>query len=121
MTILELIREDFESYQKNTLLDFDEASWFVQNRAFIPIPRNTAKEDIKVVFTNDSELKFKLNKKISKYKISVVCDEHDDYIGMIIALELQKSATTHEYEILPYDFQIYNTKKMSNKRMISNL
>lgn len=93
-------QENFNFFQKNIPLTLEQANWFVLNEGFIPLPRKSDKENVKVIFQNNKDsiyLKFK-NQKITKYRISeVLSKEYMQVIGFIITIELKKAKGTNIY------------------------
>ncbi len=96
--------ETFRSIEKNVPLTLDKASWFTQNEGFIPLPRKSDKQKIKVIFTTlyNYDIWLVLYKeKITKYRFSEVIDENNNIIGFIIVLETKASNNSNKYFVIP--------------------
>ena len=88
-------KENFDSFQKNTLLTLEEANWFTQEEGFIPLPRKANKKNIQVVFLYEPEdgyFGMLLQKsKIIKWRVSQIIDKEGNEIGYILVIETMPS------------------------------
>lgn len=111
MQTVKISKDNFDSFEKDTLLTLEQAEWYTQDEGFIPLPRKANKENIKVLFSTDDFSKFVLllNKKIKQYRASVVVDDEGKLLGAIYVLELMYSETKEIY----YDLFTYFWKHFS--------
>ena len=92
MQEVKMSKEIFDLFEKNTVLDYEQARWYTQKGGFIPIPRKANKKNIKVIFISDYFWGFIcLSKlKIKKFKLSQIVD-NDEILGFIVSFEVNKS------------------------------
>lgn len=113
MQEVKMSQETFDLLEKNTILEYEQAQWFMQIEGFIPIPRKSNKKNIKVIFIpNDFWGSIYLTKlKVKKYRISQIIDKN--YIlGYIITFETSYSTSKlNRYFVEADDNVIYKLSK----------
>lgn len=92
MQEVKMSKEIFDLFEKNTVLDYEQARWYTQKGGYIPIPRKANKKNIKVVFLPGYFWGYIcLSKlKVRKYKLSQIVD-NDEILGFIVSFEVNKS------------------------------
>ena len=92
MQEVKMSKEIFDLFEKNTVLDYEQARWYTQKGGYIPIPRKANKKNIKVVFLSGYFWGYICLSKLKarKYKLSQIVD-NDEILGFIVSFEVNKS------------------------------
>lgn len=104
MQEVKMSKEIFDLFEKNTVLDYEQARWYTQKGGYIPIPRKANKKNIKVVFLSGYFWGYIcLSKlKVCKYKLSQIVD-NDEILGFIVSFEVNKSTTKQNHYFVDFE------------------
>ena len=102
MQTVKISKDNFDSFEKDTLLTLEQAEWYTQNEGFIPLPRKSNKENIKVIFSKLSYEQFYIclkKLKINKWRVSKIVDNEGRKIGYMLAIHTIPSKAKNEFYI----------------------
>lgn len=104
MQEVKMSKEIFDLFEKNTVLDYEQARWYTQKGGYIPIPRKANKKNIKVVFLSGYFWGYIcLSKlKVCKYKLSQIVD-NNEILGFIVSFEVNKSTTKQNHYFVDFE------------------
>lgn len=99
MEKVKLSKKTFDSLEKNTILSYEEAKWFMQKEGNIPIPRKSNKQNVSIIFI-PSEFCGDIcltKQKIIKYRFTEIVYYSDIVAGYILAFETISSDAKENY------------------------
>ena len=104
MQEVKISKETFDLFEKNTVIDYEQARWYTQKGGFIPIPHKANKKNIKVIFISDYFWGFIcLSKlKIKKFKLSQIVD-NDELLGFIVSFEVKHTPAKQNHYFIDFE------------------